>query len=432
MKKIYLLLGICLFSICGATSVSAQTSSENADTIPGMTKYEKDRYVTNEFWDNWSVVLGGGAQFYYGDNDKYMKFGDKITPAIDLYINKWVTPNFGFGLGLSGLRFKGLYLPSNTHASWPTGEFYKHESNGKDYYMQKGYFGNAFFYFVLDMDNIIAGYNPKRFYNCALYAGGGVDWGFDHKLQGYDHFAPTFNLGFVNKFRLTEKWSLILNLRGALVGDSFDGESRESEPDADHIKKNIPVDGLFGVTAGICYRFGGHRKQLFDNAANEEYYNNVIDSKERIVSNLNENLSASKEREKELTAQVAQLQSAAPVVEKQQLNLRWHINFDLDKWDLSNRELLDLEIISDVMKQDTSIPYYLFGYADVQTGSTNRNWKLSQERVNIVYKTLTETYGVNPEQLKTQYDGGVDIMFMEDNKLTRCVMIYSGKALNSK
>jgi hypothetical protein len=35
----------------------------------------------------------------------------------------------------------------------------------------------------------------------------------------------TFNAGLMNTFRLTEQLRLLLNLRGALIGDAFDGES---------------------------------------------------------------------------------------------------------------------------------------------------------------------------------------------------------------
>ena len=423
MKKLALILlslGLCAFA-------NAQTVSTQDEDALKKAREESNKVVTNGFWDNWSITGAIGTQFYYGDNEKYMKFADQWTfPAIDLFFSKMVTPSFGFGLGISGITIKGVARDDNPIASFKTDKVYT-QHDGTTYYRQKGHYVDPFLYFFLDLDNIFAGYNPNRFYNWALYAGGGLAIGFDHDLAGYNHTAPTFNAGFVNKFRLSDDWSLILNLRGALVGDSFDGESREGEPlDIDYIKKNIPVDGLFGITAGVCYRFGGKSRQLFAPAVNTEYYEDIIADKDLLVDNLNSKLQTSTDREVELAGLLAKMRAEKEAQkETHQLDFRWHINFDLDKWVLTNRELVDLELISEIMKMDPSITYYLYGYADKQTGSEKRNWKLSQERVNVVYKALTERYGVNPDQLKTQYDGGVDIMFMGDNKLTRCVMIYT-------
>lgn len=425
-KSLFVLLAVSLLS----TGVNAQ-ESEN------QTKFQKNSYETRDFWSNWSLTLAGGAQFYMGENDKYMDFGDRITPAVDLFLHKWVSPVYGFGIGATGLQVKGLYLyhipnnegvieNGNIYASWPKDKQYLTRDGGKEYNEQNGFFVNPFLYFALDLDNLFAGYKYDRFYNVAIYAGGGLGVGFDQKERGYNHVVPTFNAGIINKFRLCEKWSLLLNLRGALVGDDFDGESRESEPTESAIIKNIPMDGIFGATVGISYNFGKRPEQGFRNAANTVYYDQMIAAKDQSIERLGQNLQNADAREKELLATLQQMKENSSK-ENHKLDLRFHINFDIDKSILTNRELLDLQIISEIMKQDESIKYNINGYADVQTGSENRNDTLSQDRVNAVVNVLTEKYGVNPDQLVTNYNGGVDTMFLEDNTLSRCVMITTVK-----
>ena len=50
---------------------------------------------------------------------------------------------------------------------------------------------------------------------------------------------------------------------------------------------------------------------------------------------------------------------------------------------------------------------------------------LSKNRVEAVYDCLVNQFGVDPNQLVTDYKGGVDYMFYNDKELSRCVMITS-------
>ena len=250
MKKITtMLLGAALSIILGVSSANAQGTATPQPTniagnpvtalmaetdfqVPADTAKD-NRVLTNKFWSNWSINGAIGTQFYFGENDKYMKFGDRLTfPALDIYLNKWVTPVFGWGLAVSGYRMKGIYQPENEYAAFQTKDFYLRR-DGQDYYWQKGNFVNPFLYFTLDLISCFGGYNPNRIYDLDLYAGGGIPIGFDSQ---FNRTAPTFNAGLVNRFRLTNNLGLLINLRGALVGDDFEGESRGQEPlTRDHI-----------------------------------------------------------------------------------------------------------------------------------------------------------------------------------------------------
>ena len=45
---------------------------------------DKYRVETNRFGANWFAGIGAGAQMYFGDHDKQMRFVDRITPTSKL------------------------------------------------------------------------------------------------------------------------------------------------------------------------------------------------------------------------------------------------------------------------------------------------------------------------------------------------------------
>lgn len=440
MRRFFLFLSaISLGMLMAGSNLSAQEFQKlevAVDSLAGDGTPASKRVVTNGFWSNWSLSATIGTQFYFGENEKYMAFKDLWSfPAFDIYLNKWVTPSFGWGLSLSGYKFKGIChsIEVNNYAAYRTDELYGH-FNGKDYYWQRGEWLNPYVYFTLDLASIFNGYKENRFWEPQLYAGGGIAIGFDKQ---FTRTAPTFNAGFINNFRITDKLAIVLNLRGALVGDDFDGESRGQEPmDERYIRKNIPLDGIFGATVGLRIKFGERKHQTFVKVSG---YEEKINAQKEAIAVLAYEKQAVVKQEKELKENLAETRSELVAVKAERdtlvmqnkqkaLNFRYHINFDLDKTFLTNREILDLQFIADVMKQDESRHYYLIGYADRQTGNAEHNVWLSEQRVNRVFDCLTNKFGVKPEQLVKSYEGGVDTMFLEDNTLSRCVMIISKPA----
>ncbi len=73
----------------------------------------QDKYavVTNRFWDNWFVSLGGGATVMFGDYDAAGSFGKRISPTLNVAVGKWFTPGLGGRLQYSGLQARG-FVPS--------------------------------------------------------------------------------------------------------------------------------------------------------------------------------------------------------------------------------------------------------------------------------------------------------------------------------
>ena len=434
MKKLFLLIAAVAFFAPaslfaqGETEVTV-TEDENTKTIVEKTPTEKGYVVTttviekksvftNGFWGNWELDLGLGAEAYIGENDYKVKNKlDMVAfPAIDAYLTKWASPSFGLGLGVTGGAFKGLYQAHTASGSalpyvrFKTDELYTGELAPKyanrEYEklsVQKGNFLNIYAIAHADLMNMFGGYKPARFYTIDAYAGGGVILGFSKDCVNP---APTFNAGLINKFRLNEQLSLMLNLRGALVGDNFDGESAESEPDAKHYLKNVKMDGMFGGTLGLAWRIGreASKWRLAERTSVYQYDKDLIDKFIHDTVYVKEPVPAYKDPE-----------------------VWFHINFIVDRWDISKKELINIHAVADLIKSTPNTKYLVCGYADKQTATPPHNLMLSQNRADAVYNALVNEFGVNPDQLVKDYKGGVDYMFYNMKELSRCVMITSIK-----
>lgn len=434
MKKLFVLIATAAF--IAPASVFAQdvkvTRTEDENTITVVeetptemgkvvttTVVEKNSVFTNGFWKNWELDLGLGTELYYGENDWKVKnkFEMFTFPAIDAYLTKWASPVFGVGLGITGGSFKGLYQsrPGSAnfgnpdlapYARFQTKELYKDADakySDEALAYQKGAFLNIYALAHADLGNLFFGYKPDRFFTIDAYAGGGAALGFtDDGLLP----APTFNAGLINKFRLNDQLALMLNIRGALVGDDFDGESSAHEPTKAHWLKNTKMDGMFGGTLGLAWKIGkeASKWRLAERISVYQYDKEIVD---KIVKEI-------VEVEKEV---------AKPEVPE----VWFHINFIVDRWDLSKKELVNINAVADLIKSTPNTKYLVCGYADKQTATPAHNLMLSENRANAVYDALVNQFGVNPDQLVKDWKGGVDYMFYNMKELSRCAMITSIK-----
>ena len=443
MKRLFIVIA----AACMVTSVFAQevTRTEDDKTITIVeatqtpdgkvettTVIQKDRVFVNGFLYNWELSGGLGTQMYYGENDWKMvnKLEMFAFPSIDLYLTKWASPYFGVGIGANVSKFKGIYQndgdPMTFAVRFKTNEPYTGATIADYGYQhltkQKGYYGNVFALAHVDLTNLIGGYKAQRFYTLDAYMGGGVLFGITDKAIG-----ASYNAGLINKFRLTDNLSIMLNLRGALVSDDFEGESNLSEPDETHFLANHKLDGIAGATIGLSWKLG-KKKSRWENTYRTStiYYNDAaIARRDSVNKALTKDLIDANAAIKDLNDQLANAGNTQYITEVP--DLWFHINFIVDRWDLLNREKVNLQSVADIVKSTPSIKYLLCGYADKQTATPSHNMMLSKNRVEAVYDYLTKELGVDPDQLVTDYKGGVDYMFYNEKELSRCCMITAIK-----
>lgn len=366
----------------------------------------KHKVETNSFWSNWFISVGAGGQVYFGDHDRQAQFGDRISPALDIAVGKWFSPEIGVRLMYNGLSAKGAAQdvrvgPGNEAVPGPhtSGDVW-----GAWLRDQKFKYFNFQADAMFNLSNIFCGYNEKRVYNCSPYIGVGVM----KVTEAPKETALSGHFGILNSFRLCSALDLNLDLRATLVDDDFDGEpgGRGGE-------------GMLSATIGLTYKFkprGWNRgktivRKVYNNAeinAMREKLNQMNEENARLESALAQN-----DKEKAQTI-VKQITSANLIV------------FPIGESKLSNQARVNLGMLAEVIKQgDASTVYTITGYADAGTGSKAINERLSKARAEAVCDCLVKEFGVKKSQLKIDYKGGVDNMFYDDPRMSRAVITTS-------
>ena len=420
MNKRFLLTVIFMLVVyCVSAQHSRQetTVEETEDgRIETTVTTDKFKVETNYFGDNWFISLGAGTQYYLGDNEKFMRFKDRLTPAIDFSIGKWFSPGLGLQLSYSGYKIKGVYSPeyaSYAGSNWMTDVPYTHTKskyNGSGLNKQKADYFNIHAEGLLNFSNLFGGYK-ERFYSITAYLGVGWIRSYNHPGKNVDDIS--FNGGIINSFRLCDALNLNVTIRGAIVDDGFDGEISGVDYRDGYKKEgqNHEFDGIFGATVGLTYRFNARgwdkARSVYTTKSDDKYIALLQTEIDRLKA------------ENQTPGQME------PVVINNEIVITFPylVNFVIDKVEVVNRERVNLGFVAQMIKAFPEKRFLISGYADQYTGSVARNIWLSENRAVNVFKVLTEEFGVPAEQLVVGSHGGVDNMFYDDPQLSRSVII---------
>ncbi len=389
-----LLLGLGLtFVFSGALAQSTNTTADSTVEVSS----DKHRVVTNKFADNWFIGAGVGTQFFYGDHNRQMNFGDRLVPAFEFHVGKWFTPGIGTRFAINGIKNKGV-TQNGSH------------SLGTIYDASQGLYNQEFNYLNLHGDvlfnftNLFKGYKPDRFYEISPYVGLGYMFTWDEPRSN----EVSANIGLFNKFRLTQALDLSLDLRGSMVNDRFDGElgGRRDE-------------GMLTAAVGVVYKFGtrewGKEKTTTIRYDNSEEIN-------ALRTKVNE-LAQSNEALRKQLANARDTSVTDLIIEKNVLAAPILVTFPINRSTVSNEARVNLGFFAKIIKEgNPELRYHIVGYADKGTGSKSTNQRLSRERAEAIYNVLVREFNVPASQLEVDYKGGVDNMFYDDPRLSRAVI----------
>jgi len=352
--------------------------------------------ITNLFWDNWFIGAGAGAQIYFGDHNRQMDFGDRLTPNFELYLGKWFSPGIGVRAGVAGLKAVG----ATQNQSYATGEIYDASQNlEKQEYKYYHIHTDVLF----NLTNIFSGYQKDRFYTVSPYAG--LGW-----IQITDEPKDddvTASVGVFNTFRLGKAVDLTLDVRGSAVKDRLDGEEggRKGE-------------GILAASVGLVYKF---EKRDWDKPKTT-----TISYDEVQLDALRDRVNALEQDNDALRKQLADAKSSTITdvqVKDRILAAPILVTFPINKATVSNEARVNLGFFADVIKEgNPDVVYKLTGYADKGTGTPAINNRLSKARAEAIYNVLVNEFGVSPSQLEVSHEGGVENMFYDDPRLSRAVI----------
>ncbi len=371
MKNLFLILLCGSFLMAG--NVAAQSSAE-----PAEAQTKRGPYLTNRFFDNIFIGVGGGVNIYHGNSEKGRSIDRILAPALDISLGKWITPSVGVRLQYAGLKAKGW---TDSRSAYATGT-----PTASGIYHEKFNVSNLHGDFLWDISNAIGGYNAKRVWSFIPYVG--LGWG---RSSGNGTHANEIaaTVGLLNNLRICDALDLTLEARHLFVNDRFDGVVRGSA-----------YEGMWSVTAGLSFKFNRRGFKRAPQVVVPDYtpYTNKIQA-------LENDLEAKENKIKALSDQLAAAQKQKPETVTQSEVAPMAIFFEIGKANLTDKEMINLGYIAEAIKKSPDKTFKVVGSADKATGSAKRNQQLSEMRAQAVYDALVNKFGVNPKQLKIVANG---------------------------
>ena len=334
--------------------------------------------------------LQGGAQYTLGE----AKFGDLISPNVQLGLGYQFSPVFGMRLqangwqsmgGWSGFRANPGETPYNATYK------FKYVAPGLD--------------FMFNLSNLFCGWNPNRVLNVTAFLGGGANIAWDN--DGVNELAATMKNQ--NDYNLEYLWD----------GTKVRPYGRAGLELAFKVSKSVSLmlEGNANITSD---------KYNSKKAGNPDWYFNAL-------AGLRINLGKSatkKEKPVEPEPAPAPVQKVeepapapAPVVEKKVEEIRRDIFFTINSNKISEKENKKILEVIDFLVKYPEAKVVVTGYADKGTGNDRINDRIAAKRAAAVVWMLEKRYGIPAERIIEESKGSRVQPFAENDMNRVSIMI---------
>ena len=363
---------------------------------------------TNRFWDNWEVSAAGGnslLQIAQKDAD-YGKFIDRNGWNANIAVSKWVVPTLGMRLQIDAGEFHNFTRPmlrtGSTEIKMPY--LYVHGD------------------ILINMSNWIGGYDPDRFYSAVSYMGFGytaMSW--TKKSESPYNGEYAFTTGLINKFRVSPRLDIELDLRSWLIAERS-------------LPKEIERGGRFAVamsaSVGVAYRFNQrYWTPAYSQVDVDGYLLAIMALEEQLIERnaelkrANSNFAVVKNENESLRNSLAEsrMQSSveiAPATPSESV-----VFFNIGEASLTDYAKATLDsAVAQLMASERDV--VVTGYADKETGSAQRNEQLSMQRAECVANYLIGL-GIPASRISTNWVGDTEQAFASPDTplVNRCVII---------
>ena len=332
--------------------------------------------------------LQGGAQYTLGE----AKFGDLISPNVQLGIGYQFSPVFGMRLQANGWQSKGGwngYKATKDGAPYTADYKFKYVAPGLD--------------FMFNLSNLFCGWNPNRVFNVAAFVGGGANfaWGNDEvneiaaNIKDQHNYLleylwdgtkvrPFGRAGIDLEFKVSKSVSIMLEGNANITTDKYNS------------KKAGNADWYFNALAGLRINLGkSHTKT---------------------------------EPVKEAPVPVQEYVKPEPkpqpkVEEKKVEEIRRDVFFVINSNKIASNEESKIKEVVDFLNANPDAKVVVTGYADAGTGNDRINDAISAKRAAAVVKVLKEKYGIEEARITEDSKGAHVQPFSENDKNRVSIMV---------
>lgn len=351
-------------------------------TVSSTMAFAQEQRIKEEgktvFNPHWFMQVQAGAAHTIGE----AKFTDLISPAAALNVGYKFAPAFGARIGVSGWQAKG---------GWVTPE---------QVYQYKYLQGNLDI--MADLSTLFCGFNPNRVFNGYLFAGVGLNHGFDNDeanaldTRTYEmqylwqdkQNLVAGRMGLGCDLRLNDRLAINIEGNANILSDKFNS------------KKAGNCDWQFNVLVGLNIKFG---KSYTKTAP--VYYE---------------------------PEPVVEQPKPEPVVEKPQPKpepvvvvepMKQNIFFALNSAKIQDDQQAKITSLVEYMEKNPVTKVSITGYADKETGNPRINKTLSEKRANNVAQAL-KNRGIAADRIVADYKGDTVQPYgvPEENRVSICIV----------
>ena len=350
----------------------------------------KTEYVFNPHWYVQGQV---GAQYTLGE----VKFGDLISPNIQLGVGRQFSPILGARFSVNAWQSKG----GINEYSWDNGA-----QVGKEKFSWK--YISPMIDGTLNLSNAFCGYNPNRTVNVGLLAGIGLNVGFSNDdavalaaVKGHNHGSENFDkiwdgtkVRFVGRFganvdfRIDDAWSIGIEANANVLSDAYNS------------KKAGNADWYFNALVGVRYNIGKTytTRTITPPAPIEKIVERIV---EKIV---------------EVPAKTTD------AVQVKGGKMRREVFFTIGKNQINQEGYTKIQEIVDFMKKYPESTVTVTGYADRGTGSAAFNDRIAARRADTVENELVNRGIARDRIIKSSKGSRIQPFNDNDmNRVTICI-----------
>ena len=374
-------------SLFAASLLTLGTTAAMAQAT--YTDKEGNEYTFNK---HFFLDLQGGAQYTLGE----AKFGDLLSPNVQLGLGYQFSPVFGMRLQANGWQSKGGWAGFRAQK----GET-PYNANYKFKYVAPGVD------FMFNLSNLFCGWNPNRVLNVTAFAGAGANIAWDNdevnelaatmkNMNAYNleylwdgtKVRPYGRAGLELAFKVSKSVSLMLEGNANIISDKYNS------------KKAGNPDWYFNALAGVRINLG---KSYTKKAKPVEEPAPAPAPKQEYV--------APKPEPK-----------PAPV-EKKIEEIRRDIFFTINSYKIAPSEDAKIREVVDFLNKNTEAKVVVTGYADKGTGNDVINDRIAAKRAAAVVWMLTKKYNIPSERITEESKGARVQPFAENAENRVTIMI---------
>ena len=349
----------------------------------------KTEYVFNPHW----YVQGQiGAQYTLGE----VKFGDLISPNIQLGVGRQFTPIWGARFSINAWQSKG----GINEYSWTDGS-----KTGKEKYSWK--FIAPQLDATFNLSNAIAGFNPNRTVSVGLLAGIGANIAFsnddavalaatadkhNHGSENLKYAWDGTKVRFLGRFganvdfRIDDAWSIGVEATANVTTDKYNS------------KKAGNGDWYFNALVGVRYNIGKtySTRTITPPAPVEKIVERIVEKIVEVPAKTEERVKGGK--------------------------LRREVFFTIGKNQISQDGFNKIQEVVDFMKKYPEATVTVTGYADRGTGSAKFNDRIAARRADVVETELVNR-GIARDRIVKSSKGSRVQPFNDNdmNRVTICI-----------